>query len=146
MTPVSSRSASGSRQRSGSCVPRRRGLVVLDQRDAGVAQRVDAGGDRQLRVAPERREAVGVDAELLAEVERAGARRQLDDVGGVVDRLEASPLPSSPLTRRVMCLSSDLAAQARGDHVDELLAVAAGARGCRRRRAARCRAARARRR
>ena len=75
ITPVSSRSASGEPPRSGSLVPARRVLVVLDERDAGVAQRVDAGGDRQLRLAPERREAVGVDAELLAEVERPGARR-----------------------------------------------------------------------
>ena len=122
MTPVSSRSSSGSAQRSGSCVPVRGRLVVQDERDAGVAQRVDARGDRQLGVAPERGQAVGVDAELLAEVERAGARRQLDDVVGLVDRLEAA-LPSSPLTRRVMCLSSISRRSAAGDHVDALLAV-----------------------
>ena len=89
ITPVSSRSVVGQRPAVGQLGAARRRLVVLDERDAGVAQRVDAGGDGQLGLAPERGEPVGVDAELLAEVERAGARRQLDHVGGAVDRLEA---------------------------------------------------------
>ena len=50
--------------------------VALHERDAGVAQGVDPGGDRQLRVAAERRDPVGVDAELLAEVERARRARR----------------------------------------------------------------------
>jgi hypothetical protein len=68
--------------------PARRVLVVLDERDPRVAQRVDAGGDRQLRLAPQRGDPVGVDAELLGQVERSRAARELDHVRGVVDRLE----------------------------------------------------------
>ncbi len=65
-----------------------RRLVVLDERDARVAQRVDARADRELRRAAERREPPGVDAEVVLEVHLPGARRELDDVGDVVDRLE----------------------------------------------------------
>ena len=97
-------------------------LVVLDERDAGVAQRVDAGGDRELRLAPEGGEPVGVDAELLGHVERTGAAGQLDHVGGVVDRLERAAAVLGLDEARDVALG-DLAARPRRDHVDELLAV-----------------------
>ena len=44
--------------------------VAHHQRDAGVAQRVDAGGDGQPRARVQRRQPFGRDAELRAEVER----------------------------------------------------------------------------
>ena len=101
----------------------RRVLVVLDERDAGVAQRVDAGGDRQLRLAPERREAVGVDAELLGEVER---RRRapaslITSAGSSIVWKRAAAVLALDEARDVAL--GDLAAHARRDHVDELLAV-----------------------
>ena len=65
-----------------------RGLVAQHQRDAGVAQRVEAGADRQPGRRVERRVAVGVDAELADHIEGALRAGQLDDVGFVVDRLE----------------------------------------------------------
>ena len=61
---------------------------MLDERDAGVAQGVDPGADGELGLSSERRDPVGVDAELVAEVELAGPAGQLDDVGRAVDRLE----------------------------------------------------------
>ena len=66
----------------------RRRLVVLDQGQAGVAQGVEARGHGELGVAPEGGDALGVDPELLGEVEGAAASGQLDDVGGALDGLE----------------------------------------------------------
>ena len=54
----------------------------------GVAQRVEAGADGQPGAVVERLVAVGVDAELLDQVERTGAGGQLDDVVGAVDGVE----------------------------------------------------------
>ncbi len=55
----------GQRPPVGKLRARRRRLVAQDERDPGVAQRVDARGDRQLRVTPERGQAIGIDPELL---------------------------------------------------------------------------------
>ena len=80
------------------------------------------GGDRELRVAAERGDAVGVDAELLGEVEGAAARRELDHVADVVDRLERGAAVVA-LDSRVMCLSSISWRSRVGIDVDELLAA-----------------------
>ena len=101
---------------------RGRRLVAQHERDAGVVQRVDARGHRELRVAPERLHAVVVDPELLLQVERAGAAGELDDVVEAVDRLEArTALVALDEPRDV--LGEHLLAQARRDDVDALLAV-----------------------
>ncbi len=63
----------------------RRVAVVLDERDAGVAQGVDARGDGELGRAPERGDAPGVHTELGLQIERPRARGELDDVRDVVD-------------------------------------------------------------
>ncbi len=86
--PMSSRNSSGSAPAVGQLRPRAGRLVVLDERDTRVAQRIDARGDRQLRVAAQGGEALAVDAELLHQVERAGAGSELDDLVEPVDRLE----------------------------------------------------------
>ena len=99
-----------------------RGLVVQDERDAGVAQRVDAGGDRQLGVAAQRGQPVVVDAELRAEVERTGAGGELDHRVEAVDRL---PRRASvfALDQARDVLVEDVPPDPGGDHVDPLLAV-----------------------
>ncbi len=66
----------------------RRGVVVVDEREAGVAQRVQARADRQPGAVVERRVAFGVDAELLNGVEGSVTAGQLDDVPFAFDRLE----------------------------------------------------------
>ena len=95
--------------------------VVVDERDSGVAQRVDAGADGELGLAPEGGDPVGVDAELLAEVEFTRPPRQLDHVGGAVDRLEACA--GLALHQPGDVLVQHLVADPRRDHVDPLLAV-----------------------
>ena len=92
-----------------------------DERDAGVAEGVDAGGDGQLRLAPERRDPLVVDAELGAEIELAGTAGQLDHVGRAVDGLEAGARLAFHEPGDV--LAEDLLAQLRRDDVDALLAV-----------------------
>ena len=67
----------------------RGGLVAHHQRDPGVAQRIEAGADRQTGRVVERLVAGGVDRELLDDVERRVAAGELDDLGGIVDGLEA---------------------------------------------------------
>ena len=112
----------GQRPAVGKLGARGRGLVAQHERDAGVAQGVDAGGDRQLRVAAERGQPVGVDPELVHQVERAGAGGELDHRIEAVDRLE----PGTAVLRLDQArdvLVEHLAAQAPGDHVDSLLAV-----------------------
>ncbi len=64
-------------------------LVAHHERDAGVAQRVETGADRQPGGGVECFVAGGLDGELLDDVERGVATGQLHDVGRVVDRLEA---------------------------------------------------------
>ncbi len=98
-------------------------LVVLHQRDAGVAQRVDPGRDRELGVAAERRS-------------RSACRPRTPRRGRAPRRAPASLITSaapsivSKRGRAVVALDQprdvlveDLVAQVRGDHVDELLAV-----------------------
>ena len=88
----------------------------------GVAKRVDAGGDRQLRVAPERGQPLVVDAELLDRVERAGPPGELDHGLEAVDRLERGAAVVA-LDQPRDVLVEHLAAQAARDDVDSLLAV-----------------------
>ena len=99
-----------------------RGLVAQHERDPGVAKRVDAHGDRQLRVAPERGQPLVVDAELLDRVERAGTPGELDHGLEAVDRLELGAAVVA-LDQPRDVLVEHLAAQAARDHVDSLLAV-----------------------
>ena len=99
-----------------------RGLVAQHERDARVAERVDAGGDRQLGVAPERGQPFLVDPELLDRVERAGAPGELDHGLEPVDRLERGAAVLA-LDQPRDVLVEHLAAQAARDHVDSLLAV-----------------------
>ena len=119
-----------------------RELVAQHERDARVAERVDAGGDRQLGVAPERGQPFVVDPELLGRIERARPRRELDHGLETVDRLERGAAVLA-LDQSRDVLVEHVAAQAARDHVDPLLAVEQPARGSRRRRAARRRVARA---
>ena len=95
--------------------------IVLDERDAGVAQGVDPGADGELGLSSERRDPVGVDAELVAEVELAGPAGQLDDVGRAIDRLEAPA--TFALDQPGDVLVEHLLANSRRDHVDPLLTV-----------------------
>ena len=105
----------GQRPAVGQLRARGRRLVAQDERDAGVAQRVDAR--RRSRAGCRARARPARSASTPNSSARSNAparRRELDDVVGLVDRLEAAP-PSSPLTSRVMCLSSiSLAHAARG--------------------------------
>ena len=98
------------------------GLVALHERDAGVAQCVEPGGDRQLCGASQRRQAVSLHPELGGEVERAGAAGQLDHVGDAVDRFEAGT-PRLALGEPHDVLVEDLVAQPGGNDVDQLLTV-----------------------
>ena len=65
------------------------GLVTHDQRNAGIAQRVEAHGDRQLGDAIEGSHAIGGNAEFLFQIECAAAACQLDDVRYIGDGLES---------------------------------------------------------
>ena len=94
---------------------------MQDERDAGVAQGVDAGADGELGLPSEGGDPVGVDAELVAEVELAGPAGQLDHVGRAVDRLEAAA--GVALDEPGDVLVEHLVADPRRDHVDALLAV-----------------------
>ncbi len=93
---MSSRSSSGSDQPVGELGALGRGLVAEHERDPGVAQGVDPGRDRQLRVATECREPVRVDAELLVQVELTGAGGELDHVFDAVDRSRSSRFRHPP--------------------------------------------------
>ena len=84
---------------------RRGPLPGLHERDAGLAQRVQAGGDRELRR----------DVERLDELARARRTRPPGRTTGPPASLITSavssivskrPLPSSPFTSRVTCLSA----------------------------------------
>ena len=65
-----------------------RGFIAHDQRDAGVAQGVEARGDRQLGDAVEGAHAFGGDSEFIFQIKRASAARQLDYVRDIADGLE----------------------------------------------------------
>ena len=101
----------------------RRLLVVHDERDARVAQRVEAGADGH----PGRRVEGGVparvDAVLGDDIDRGVGARELDDVGLVVDDLE-----TARAGRRVLDQPGDphpghLGADAARQRGDELLAT-----------------------
>ena len=94
----------------------------MRQRDAGVAQRVDAGGDGQAGDAVERGDALRRNAELRAKIERAAARRQLDHVSGIVDRFEGGASVLALHQARDVLVEHG-AAEARRNDVDELLAA-----------------------
>ncbi len=64
-------------------------LVAPHQRNAGVAQGVDAGRHRQQRRAVASRDAILRPAELACRIEAPGARRELDHLVGRIDDLEA---------------------------------------------------------
>ena len=64
------------------------GLVAHDQRDAGIAQGVDAGGDGQAGDAVERGQALGGNAEFALQIESAAAAGQLDHIRHIGDGLE----------------------------------------------------------
>ena len=95
--------------------------VVEHERDSGVAQRVDTGADGQLGLPSEGGHPLGGDAELRSQVELAGSARQLDHVGGAVDRLEART--GLRLHEAGDVLVEDLVADPRRDGVDPLLAA-----------------------
>ena len=63
-------------------------LVAHHQRYAGIAQRVEAGADRQPRRDVESLVARGIDGELLHHVERCVPAGELDHLRRVVDGLE----------------------------------------------------------
>ena len=96
--------------------------VAHHQRDARVAQGVDAGADRQAGGAVQGRVARGLDAEFLDHVQRRTAAGQLDDAGLVVDRLEDGILPGL-LDQAGDPLVDHRRAEPLRDQVDELLAA-----------------------
>ena len=97
------------------------GAVAHHERDARVAQGVDPGPDRELCRAVEGADALGGDPELLTEVERSGAGRELEHVALALDRLEARAAVALHQPRDV--LVEDRVAEACGDDVDQLLAA-----------------------
>ena len=99
-----------------------RGLVAHDQRDAGVAQCVDARGDRQLSDTVEGGHAFAGNAEFIFQIERAAAACQLDDVCDTVDGLERG-LAVLALHQARDVFVEHGAAEARGDRIDELIAA-----------------------
>ncbi len=72
--------------------PLRRRLVAHDQRNAGIAERVDPGGDRELRHAVKCGDAVFRESKFAPDVEIPGAGGKFDDIVEAVDRLK-TPLP-----------------------------------------------------
>ena len=64
------------------------GLIAQDQRDAGVAQRIESGADGESRHAVEGGHTIRRYAEFLLQVEGAAAGRQLDHVRHIVDRFK----------------------------------------------------------
>ncbi len=65
-------------------------LVVHDQGNSGVAQRIDPCADRQLGHAVERGQAVFGETEIAHEVEVPGTGCELDDIIQIVDGFESS--------------------------------------------------------
>ena len=99
-----------------------RELVAEDERDPGVAKRVDARGDRKLGVASEGRHPIAVDPEFLDRVERPRAGRELDHGLEAIDRLERSTAVIALHQPRDV-LVEHVAAKASRNDVDSLLAV-----------------------
>ncbi len=96
------------------------GLVAHDQRNAGIAQRVDAYRDGQLGCTIKSGQAIGGNAELLFQIERAAASCQLDDVGHIVDGLECRAAVVALDQARDVLVEHRLP-QACGDEIDELI-------------------------
>ena len=97
-------------------------LVTHGQRDTRVAQGVDAGRDGQAGDAVERLDALRLDAELLAKIERAAARRELDHVSRIPDLLEGRASVVALHQARDV-LVQHRAPEARRNGVNELLAA-----------------------
>ena len=83
----------------------RGGLVAHHQRDAGVAQCVEAGADREPCGRIERLVARRVDGELLHDVQRRVRPASLITSAGSSMVSKLAP-PASLLTSRVMCMSA----------------------------------------
>ena len=92
------------------------------ERDAGIAQRIEADADREHGGAVERGDEILRDAVLVGDVEPAGTPGQLHDVGGAVDRLEPAAAGLG-LDEAGDVLVDDRVAVAHGDRVDERLPV-----------------------
>ncbi len=90
------------------------------ERDARIAQRVDAGSDRHLSVVTEGRDPIGVDPELLAEVKQARPGGKLDHRVQPVDHLKRGA-PVIALDEAGDVLVEHLAAHPSREHVDALL-------------------------
>ncbi len=98
------------------------GLIAHDQRDAGVAQGVEAGGDRQLRDPVESAYAFGGNSELLFQIESASTARQLDDVRDAADGFEGG-VSVIALYQAGNVFVEHGAPEARGNRIDELIAA-----------------------
>ncbi len=96
-------------------------MIAHHERDARIAERVDACADGELCRAVERAQALRRDAELGPRVEGPAARRELEHVALALDRLEAGAVVALHEARDV--LVEDRMPAARRDHVDQLLAV-----------------------
>ncbi len=97
-------------------------MIALHQRDAGLAQGIESGGDCQLGRDIERLDQLRRHAILFGQVERARPRGQLDHLVGVGDRLE-SPAAVGAFDESGHAFGQDLPAEALGDQIDELLAA-----------------------
>ena len=100
--------------------PGGRVLVVHHQRDAGVAERIETGSDRQFARPVQRRHTVGRKAEILHQVDPAGTAGELDDVGLAVDGFEVTSA-GLRLHESGDLLLGDTLAQLHRDRVDELV-------------------------
>ncbi len=92
------------------------------QRDAGIAQRVDPGADRETCGAVERGNPIGCDAELLPQIEGAAPRRQLQAVRRTRYRLETR-ISSRALDQTHDVFVENRVAETGGNRVDELIAA-----------------------
>ena len=95
-------------------------LVVHHQRDACVAERVEAGSYCELARTVERRDTVGREAEVLDQIDPAGTAGQLDDVGLAVDGFEVAAT-GFRLHESGDLLVGDTLPQFDRDRVDELI-------------------------
>ncbi len=98
-----------------------RGLVAHDQRDAGIAQGIEAGGDRQLGDAVESADALRGNSELLFQIESASTARQLDDIRDAADGFEGGISVVAFQQARNVLVEHGLP-EASGDGSDELIA------------------------
>ncbi len=97
------------------------GAIVFHQRDAGVTQGLDAGGDRQLGTDVQRVDARGGHAKFLRQVKLAALSGQFDRVFGVVDDLKDGSGLAFDQTGDAP--RGHLCAQVIGGQVDELFAA-----------------------